>query len=217
MRKVIFSFSCPEFIRRSKADRLHIQAGLCLALSLCLMATACSKDLSRNRAEKLLQENAEFQAGSNEELAVGTLWCDWRNVNDLYNYKSLAENGVLTLKETGRKDGWWTKEYSVELTPRGKEAATTWTKTADKPHWCTEAAPSSAVFLIPLAKRELVGVTGITGEPGDKSAQVEFDWKWTPTKGSDILSGKVPSNEIRHGKAEAQLYDDGWRITALEM
>lgn len=216
MRKV--TFSCSEFTRRSKANRLHAQSAiLSLVLPLCLMSIACSKDLSRNRAATLLQENDQFQAGSKEQLAVGTLWCDWRNVNDLYNYKPLTANGILTLTETGRKDGWWTKEYSIELTPRGKEAASAWTKTAEKPTWCTEATPGATVFLIPLAERELVGVTGITSNPNEKSAVVEFDWKWAPTKGSDILPEKVPSNEIKHGRAAAQLYDDGWRITELDM
>lgn len=95
-------------------------------------------------------------------------------------------------------------------------------------------------FTFAVAYKEVVKITGISG---DKDARVvEFDWKWTPTELGRALraDGDVyrkltpeqrqhllphspvavvfvripvpPEEEINHGMAPFKKYDDGWRL-----
>lgn len=60
----------------------------------------------------------------------------------------------------------------------------------------------------PVAKRELLAITGITKQGG--SADIEFTWKWVPLNeiGAALYSGDV------HYKSSVAFrqYDDGWRV-----
>jgi hypothetical protein len=181
-----------------------------------LLLGACSKELGRGRAAELVQANEKFKATHDVEIAVGRLWYDWRNLYSAYDYKPLAERGVLTVKESGKSYAMWWKEYFVELTPNGSALAKGWIKTNEKPaSFLGPQSPGATVFRIPLAQRELVSVTGITSDPGGKEAGIEFDWKWMPMKQSEVLPERLPSAELQHGEAAARLYDDGWRIERI--
>jgi hypothetical protein len=61
---------------------------------------------------------------------------------------------------------------------------------------------------IPVARRELVAVTGVSKQAN--GADVDFTWKWTPLNeiGAALYSGDV------HYKSTVGFreYDDGWRI-----
>lgn len=89
--------------------------------------------------------------------------------------------------------------WDLVLTPSGVDAV----RAAIPPE---QTASSS--FPIPVAKRELVAVTGISkeGNLGD----VEFSWKWLPLNeiGEALYSGDV------HYKSMVGFrnYDDGWRM-----
>ena len=70
-----------------------------------------------------------------------------------------------------------------------------------------EEADKSLLF-IPVAKRELLGVTGISKQ--GNLADVDFMWKWVPLNevGAALYSGDlhyVSTVGFRN-------YDDGWRI-----
>jgi hypothetical protein len=55
------------------------------------------------------------------------------------------------------------------LTDNGRSASSKWQQSGDG-------------WTIPIAKRQLVEVTGLTGgEGGSKQARVEYTWKWQPT------------------------------------
>lgn len=198
-------------------------AARCLAATLLtvVVALACSKDLARPRAAALIGAADAFKNPLQTKVAIGRLLCDWRNIDGLYSYKQLQESGILAYTDTGIKHGWWEKIYDVGLTSKGDTAAREWTKTTEKPLSCTAAQPDSPplpiVYVIPLATRELVGVTGIVTNPGGKEAIVDFDWKWAPTPQSAALPAAVPTADVHHAKAEATLYDDGWRISNLDL
>lgn len=69
-------------------------------------------------------------------------------------------------------------------------------------------AATSQFFSVPVARRELVAVTGISKE--GNFADVEFRWKWAPLNevGAALNAGGVQYNStvaFRH-------YDDGWRL-----
>lgn len=61
---------------------------------------------------------------------------------------------------------------------------------------------------LPVAKRELVGVTGIAKQ--DNSADVEFEWKWVPL---NEVGEALYSRDVRyHSSVGFRKYDDGWRL-----
>jgi hypothetical protein len=69
-------------------------------------------------------------------------------------------------------------------------------------------ASSSQSFSVPVARRELTAITGIS--KNDNSADIDFRWRWTPLNevGTALYSGGVQYNStvgFRH-------YDDGWRM-----
>jgi len=122
------------------------------------------------------------------------------------------------MRETGQSYALWWKEYLVEFTPNGREAAKSWIATSEKsPAAGIFGGPSSqaTVYRVPLAKRELVAVSGIVTEENKNGAEVKFDWQWVPTPQAKALS-MVPPNETRHGLALFRLYDDGWRLEVLQ-
>jgi hypothetical protein len=69
-----------------------------------------------------------------------------------------------------------------------------------------EAAKSS--ISLPVARRELLGVTGIAKQ--DNSADVEFEWKWVPL---NEIGEALYSRDLRYRSSVAfRKYDDGWRL-----
>lgn len=89
--------------------------------------------------------------------------------------------------------------WEVTLTPRG----------VDTIHAITAAGQAAKSSLsLPIARRELLGVTGISKQ--GNSADVEFLWKWVPLNevGAALYSGDVRYKSI----VEFRQYDDGWRI-----
>ena len=89
--------------------------------------------------------------------------------------------------------------WNVLLTPSGVETI----------HTIIQAQPADKSSIsIPVAKRELVGVTGIVKQ--DNSAEVEFEWKWVPL--NEIGEG-LYSRDLRYKASVGfRKYDDGWRV-----
>ena len=99
----------------------------------------CSKDLSRSKAADLIKQHQEFSAVMELKVPVGNIWWDWRNVNDMnpaYPLKTLQDRGILTIRETGQKEGYWNKEFLAELTPHGKDLSKSWVQTKRKDAQC---------------------------------------------------------------------------------
>jgi hypothetical protein len=61
---------------------------------------------------------------------------------------------------------------------------------------------------VPVARRELVSVSGISKQ--GNVADVDFTWRWIPLNeiGAALYSGDVRYNST----VEFRDYDDGWRI-----
>jgi hypothetical protein len=89
--------------------------------------------------------------------------------------------------------------WDVLLTPSGVETvqALVPADEASKPQ-----------ILIPVAKRELVSVTGIS--KAGATADVDFSWKWIPLNevGAALYSGDLRYNST----VGFRDYDDGWRL-----
>ena len=72
-------------------------------------------------------------------------------------------------------------------------------------------APSNAEKLslnIPVAKRDLVAVTGIARQ--GNLADVEFTWRWVPL--NEVGAALYPTDLRYNSSASFRCYDDGWRI-----
>jgi hypothetical protein len=194
---------------------------------------ACSKDLSRSRATDLIKQHQDFSAAIEVKVPVGNIWWDWRNVDYLdltYGLKTLKERSILTIRESGQKEGWWNKEYITELTPQGKDLSKSWVPTKGKMPGgagfmgqrcyttpgqvepCHES--SGVVYSIMLARKKINEVTGITADPGGKASVADFNWEWAPTADATTFPNQVPTG-AQKGHAAFQLYDDGWRITQI--
>jgi hypothetical protein len=193
--------------------------------------TGCSKDLSRSRAADLIKQHKDFGAVIDVRVPVGNVWYDWRNVES--DYKPLQDHGILTIREAGQKMGMWSKEYLLELTPRGKDLSKSWLPTKDEMPgagsggYCwtdnsdySKGGPpchkaSGTVYSIVLARRELNEVTGITAmEAGGKMSLANFSWEWVPTTDVKDFPDRFPAG-VQKGEAGFQLYDDGWRIAEI--
>ena len=70
-------------------------------------------------------------------------------------------------------------------------------------------APPSQYFGIPVARRELLGITGISKD--GSVAEVDFTWKWTPM--NEVGASLYPSGVKYNSSVEFRHYDDGWRIS----
>lgn len=67
---------------------------------------------------------------------------------------------------------------------------------------------SKPIINIPVAKKELIAVTGIVRE--GNSADVEFTWRWVPL---NEIGGALYSGDIHYRSTVGlRQYDDGWRI-----
>lgn len=184
-----------------------------LALVLAVTSGGCSNELSRSRAASLIQEQEDFKSTSDAKVVVGTFWYDWRNIHDEFPFQPLAANGLLTIRETGRSYAIWWKEYVVELTGAGQEAAKQWVKTSEEVQsFLGPASPDATVYRIPLAEKKLLEVTGIATDPSEKQAEIEYTWQWHPTPQGKLLPDKVPPDDTHEETAYAQIYDDDWRI-----
>ena len=89
--------------------------------------------------------------------------------------------------------------WDVLLTPSGVDAVRALIP--------TDEADKSTLF-IPVARRELVTVTGISKQ--DNLADVDFTWRWVPLNevGAVLYSGDLHYNST----VGFRDYDDGWRI-----
>ncbi len=65
-----------------------------------------------------------------------------------------------------------------------------------------------ALLFIPVAKRELLGVTGISKQ--GSAADVDFLWKWAPI---NEVGAALYSTDVHYlSSVGFRDYDDGWRV-----
>jgi hypothetical protein len=214
--------------------RLYVaSAVLCMSISL---AACGSKELSRSKASDLISDTERLKAYWHCKAPIGNVWWDWRMVDDSnpeYPLKTLQDVGLITLRESGQKEGYWTREYIIELTPKGKDASNSWVRVegkmpgnsvANSRCWTTfgHGEPChethGIVYDINLAQRKMLGVTGITADAGGKESIAEFEWKWSITPNGKTFGNQVGvTTDVHKGRASFRLYDDGWRIAGMDL
>lgn len=89
--------------------------------------------------------------------------------------------------------------WDLVLTPSGVDAIRTLISAEDA------AKPS---FSIPVAKRELIGITGISKQ--GNLADVDFAWHWIPL---NEIGAALYSSDVRYESTVGfRSYDDGWHV-----
>jgi len=170
-----------------------------LSLIAVLFLVSCSpRDyLTRRLAADLISSSDAFKMPQQYVLQTGVV------SNKDYvspEYLVLQQHGWISATTIACTPGLTPPPcWDIVLTPSGVDTVRTLVS-------AEEANKSS--LAIPLAKRELVGVTGISRQVN--VADVDFSWKWTPLNeiGAALYSGDL------HYKSTVGFrdYDDGWRI-----
>jgi hypothetical protein len=170
-----------------------------LALILLAFSPACStRDfLTRHLAAELIASSGTFKAAQKFWLRTGI------TSNQDYNspeYMVLQHRGWITAASVPcAPDAKLSSCWDVALTPLGVGVF-------------RDLIPPSEVqsqyFAVPVARRELVGINGIS--KSGPSAEVEFSWKWMPL--NDVGSALYSDGVQYKSTVTVRLYDDGWRV-----
>lgn len=99
---------------------------------------------------------------------------------------------------------------ALGLTASGQAASAGWTRGR-----AGIARGDGASWAIPIGARKFLAVTKLT-TASDESAQVEFDWKWSPNETGTVLRESFPGagalfDQTRKGRASCRRTEDGWR------
>jgi len=172
---------------------------LAFALAVLALLPACSVRgfLTRRLAAELISSSETFRASQPFWLRTGT------TSNEEYTspeYMVLERRGWITAANVPcSPEAEQSSCWDVALTPLGVGVF-------------HDLIPASAVqsqyVSVPVARRELVAVTGIS--ESWELAEVEFSWKWVPL--NEV--GEALYADGLHYKANVTFrhYDDGWRV-----
>jgi hypothetical protein len=170
---------------------------LCLVVTLVLCACSPRDFLTRRLATDLIAASDAFKTPQQFSLQTG-----------IVSNKDYVSPEYLVLQQ----HGWISATtvrcgpamvpppcWDVLLTPSGVDTvrALVPSEEADK-----------ASFFIPVARRELIGVTGISKQ--GSQADVEFTWRWVPL---NEVGAALYSGDLRYTSTVGfRQYDDGWRL-----
>lgn len=173
-----------------------------LVALLCLMACSSNK-FTRERASEAIRSSEEFQqpvsitllpeyrqsltligAGSQTtpktEFALGR-FLDSRPELAVLGHLGLIKLSVKNIEHPDSASSPVT--VMISLTDEGRTASQQWQQSGNG-------------WTIPIAKRELVKATGLTGGEGEsKQARVEYTWRWKPT---DVGASFDMSSQAHH-------------------
>jgi hypothetical protein len=170
-----------------------------VVFALLAALTACtSRDfLTRRLAADLITNSDNFKAVEKFWLRTGT------TSNEDYaspEYMVLQRRGWITAASVPcAPDDKVSACWDVALTPLGVGVFR---------DLIPAGSEQSQYFSVPVARRELVRVSGITKSAG--SAEVEFFWKWIPM--NEVGQALYAEGLQYKSNVTFRLYDDGWRV-----
>jgi hypothetical protein len=184
----------PSAVRRAKPG--FVVFLLCASV---VFLPSCSprKFLSRRLAADLVLTSDTFNSQQQFVLRTGVL------SNKDYpspEYLVLQHQGWISATTVGCSPGLAPAPcWDVLLTPSGVDTVRALVSAEDA------TKPS---INVPLAKRELVAITGIAKQ--GTVADVEFIWKWAP---QNEVGAALYSADLRYKSTVGfREYDDGWRV-----
>ena len=174
-----------------------------ILLTISFLTVGCNGNLSRSEAARLIPNDQKFSQAHKERLHIGmspNFGCE--DLSSKQPYSTLISLGYLDVKTTC--DDMYRKS-DISLTTKGEKESANWEYTSN--FWGTW-------YDIPVTKREVVEVTGIS-EPkaDDNSAQATFTWRWQPI--NEIGKGLDVNESNTNGTATFQKFDDGWRVVTV--
>jgi hypothetical protein len=89
--------------------------------------------------------------------------------------------------------------WSVVITPLGVDALR---------DWVAATAATSQYISVPVAQRELLGLTGI--RKNENFADVDFQWRWAPV--NELGAALYAKSTEYNSTVGFARYDDGWRV-----
>jgi|ERR1017187_871364 hypothetical protein len=212
------------------------QAVLPVALSFALGLTGCSsKNLTRSKAKKIIQEALHFPQPFSAKQNLGILNSSQTTLEAFASdpvgkwYKTLNDRGLLTLewKGTTRQNSVFGAQdvgiFSAHLTDKGRKYIVGQETGVDKPTGNYMAPENERTQLnadLKFCDKEFSEVTGIMmmDTPIGKGAKVDYTWKYgnpTPFETvAELVYGDKANCAAREPHAESAvltLYDDGWR------
>jgi hypothetical protein len=169
-----------------------------LSLVGVLLLSACTpRDfLTRRLATDLISASEPFKAPQQFPLQTGTV------ANKEYmspEYIVLQQHGWITANKATCPPTQTPPCWEVLLTPSGVDTVRSLVP--------AEETDKSLLF-IPVAKRELLAVSGISKQ--GNLADVDFQWRWVPL--NEVGSALYSSDVHYISTVGFRDYDDGWRL-----
>lgn len=162
-------------------------------VSAALVGCGDNSELSRSKAENMIQETARFK--------IRVVPTENLNKKEL---PRLAQQGLVTYTDATSvpQRALGATNYIINLTEKGKQFVIK----EVKPAWGNDT-----ITVVKVCERKIVEVTGIE-QPEPQTAIVSFNYNTVnPTPFGETMP-TVCSAEIRSGRAQLKLFDDGWRV-----
>jgi hypothetical protein len=171
---------------------------LMVSLAGLFLLSACTpRDfLTRRLATDLISASEPFKAAQQFPLQTGTV------ANKDYmspEYIVLQQHGWITANKASCPPTQTPPCWEVLLTPSGVDTVRSLVP--------AQEADKSLLF-IPVAKRELLTVSGISKQ--GNLADVDFQWRWVPL--NEVGSALYSSDVHYISTVGFRDYDDGWRL-----
>lgn len=167
-------------------------------LALCVLSSCSPRDfLTRRLADDLISASPAFRAPQRFTLQTGIV----SNQNYVAPENLVLEHrGWISITPIRCSPGLTPPPcWDILLTPAGVDTIRSLLP-------AEQADRSSLQF--PVARRELVQVTGITKD--GNQADVDFTWKWVPL---NEVGAVLYSPDLRYTSTVGfRRYDDGWRL-----
>lgn len=191
-----------------------------LLLITILLLTSCSNEIDRNQANELLKSEIGYPYVEFDQ-ANWNIWyfqdkgkyiVDDPKSSRKMNIKELVDKGLIDLTNGSRTTGFLYQQrkkntYRYSLSAKSKSVL-----------WDNNSLNTSFNYWIaqlPMYEVELNEITGIKFEDEKKTkATIEYTEKVVNQSPFTQLSGKTNRENIVSRTANAELYDDGWRITS---
>ena len=174
-----------------------IVVALCLFVGLALSSCSPRDFLTRRLATDLISASNAFKTP--QQFAVQTGVVSNRDYVTP-EYLVLQQHGWISATTARCSPGMAPSPcWDVLLTPSGVETVRSLVSAEEA---------TKASLQIPVARRELLGVTGISKQ--GNLADVEFTWKWVPL---NEIGAALYSGDLRYTSTVGfRQYDDGWRM-----
>jgi hypothetical protein len=168
-----------------------------LVLGILLFSSCSPRDfLSRRLAADLIAASDPFRVPQTFQVRTGVL----SNKDYLSSdYLAMQRRGWISGTKAPCPPAVESPCLDVMLTPAGVEAFQS---------LITPAQAEKQEFTLPVARRQLVAVTGISKQ--GNTADVEFIWRWMPL--NEVGAALYSADQRYRSLGAFRSYDDGWRV-----